>query len=200
MLAQYEPRTELSFQSGEVLATRIDTDIFKMIGNDVPAMTPLAGQSAATTIVATGYAAATDAETKGNLITEALFKAKAALHAKNVTDEPATILDPIDFYNVVQSTNGVNSDYTSNNGGIDTGTIRQIAGFALGWSNNLDKVTNTKLIALVFTKDVAGLVKAMDITSISNFDDIKLANRLTSYYAIGMKPLNPSGMAIVNSD
>jgi len=199
-LAQYEVRGELAFQSGQVLATKIDKDVFKLVGNTVPAMTPLTGQKAATTITATGYDAATTAEAKGNIIIAAFYTAKAALNAKNVTDTPSTIVAPEDYYNIVQSTRGVNADYTSNNGGIDTGMIRQVAGFSIGWTNHLDKVTNTKLIALMFTKDVAGVVKAMDIKAESNYDFRRLGFQLTAFYALGMGALNPTGMVVINDD
>jgi len=199
-LAQYEVRGELAYQSGEVLATKIDKDIFKLVGNDVAAMTPLPGQEAATTIVATGYAAATTAQDKGDIIVEALFTGKSELNKKNVTGEPSVIVDPADYYNIVQSTRGVNADYTTNNGGIDTGKVRQIAGFSIGWTNHLDKETNTKLIALMFTKDVAGVVKAMDIQSEANYDFRRLGWQLTSFYALGMGALNPTGLCVINSD
>ena len=199
-LAQYEVRGELAFQSGEVLATKIDKDVFAMIGNDVPAMTPLAGQKAAGTSVATGYAAATTALAKGDLLIEAFYKAKTGLNEKNVTATPSVIVAPETYYAIVQSTRGVNADYTSNNGGIDTGKIRQVAGFSIGWTNHLDTTTNTKLLALMFTQDVAGVVKAMDIQSESSYDNRRLGHLLVSYYALGMGPLNPTGMEIINSD
>ena len=199
-LAQYEVRGELAFQSGQVLATKIDKDVFKMIGNDVPAMTPLPGQVAATTTVSTGYAAATTAEARGNILITALYDSKAALNVKNVTDTPSVITSAASYYDIVQSTRGVNADFTTNNGGIDTGMIRQVAGFSIGWTNHLDKTTNTKLIALMFTKDVAGVVKAMDIKSESNYDFRRLGYQLTSFYALGMGPLNPTGMEVINDD
>ena len=199
-LAQYEVRGELAFQSGQVLATKIDKDVFKLVGNTVPAMTPLAGQKAASVVVATGYTAATTAEAKGNAIIEAMFDGKALLNAKNVTMTPSVIMAPEDYYNLVQSTRGTNNDYTSNNGGIDNGNIRQIAGFSVGWTNHLDKVTNTSLVALMFTQDVAGVVKAMDIKSESNYDFRRLGWQLTSFYALGMGPLNPTGMVVINKD
>jgi len=199
-LAQYEVRGELAFQSGEVLATKIDKEVFQLVGNDVPAMTPLPGQLAASTIVATGYAAATTAQDKGDVIVASLFEARGVLHTKNVSMEPSVIVAPEDYYNVVQSTRGVNADYTNGNGGIDTGKVRQIAGFSLGWTNHLDKTTNSALIALMFTKDVAGVVKAMDIQSEANYDFRRLGFQLTSFYALGMGPLNPTGMIVINSD
>ena len=199
-LAQYEVRGELAFQSGQVLATKIDKEVFAMIGNDVVSMSPLPGQKAAGTVVATGYLAATTAEDKGNLIIAAMYTAKANLNAKNVTDTPSVIVAPADYYNLVQSTRGVNADYTSNNGGIDNGMIRQVAGFSVGWTNHLDVTTNAKLIALMFTKDVAGVVKALDIQSESNYDPRRLGFLLTSFYALGMGPLNPTGCEVINSD
>jgi len=198
-LAQYEVRGELAFQSGEVLATKIDKDIFKLVGNTVKVMTPLAGQSAAGTTAMTSFTTA-DAETKGNKIIAALYVAKAKLNAKNVTATPSVIVAPEDYYNIVQSAKGVNSDFTSNNGGIDSGMIRQVAGFSIGWTNNLDKVANTKLIALMFTPDVAGVVKAMDIQSESNYDFRRLGYQLTSFYALGMGALNPTGLEVINSN
>ena len=199
-LAQYEVRGELAFQSGEVLATKIDKDVFALIGNTVPAMTPLAGQKAAGTIVATGYAAATTAQDKGDLLVAALYTGKSNLNVKNVTATPSVIVAPETYYNIVQSTRGVNADYTSNNGGIDTGKIRQVAGFSIGWTNHLDVTTNTKLLALMFTQDVAGVVKAMDIQSESSYDNRRLGHLLVSYYALGMGALNPTGMEVINSD
>ena len=199
-LAQYEVRGELAFQSGQVLATKIDKDVFKLVGNTVLAMTPLTGQVAAGTVVATGYAAATTAQDKGDTIIAAMYTAKANLNVKNVTDTPSVIVAPEDYYNLVQSTRGVNADYTSSNGGIDTGAIRQVAGFSVGWTNHLDKTTNAKLIALMFTKDVAGVVKAMDIQSESNYDFRRLGYQLTSFYALGMGALNPTGLEVINDD
>jgi len=199
-LAQYEVRSELAFQSGQVLATKIDKDVFKLLGNVVPAMTPLAGQKAASTVVATGYAAAATAEEKGNAIIESFYVGKTELDEKNVTDTPNVVVAPQDYYNIVQSTRGTNADWTSGNGGIDSGKFKQIAGFTVLTSNHLDKVTNTKLIALMFTKDVAGVVKAMDIQSESNYDFRRLGYQLTSFYALGMGALNPTGMVVINSD
>ena len=199
-LAQYEVRGELAYQSGEVLATKIDKEVFALVGNDVLAMTPLPGQKAAGTVVATGYAAATTAQDKGDVIIAAFYTAKANLNVKNVTMTPSVIVAPEDYYNIVQSTRGVNSDFTSNNGGIDSGMIRQVAGFSIGWTNHLDTTTNAKLIALMFTQDVAGVVKAMDIQSESNYDPRRLGFLLTSFYALGMGPLNPTGLEIINDD
>lgn len=171
-------------------------------------MAALPGQSVASVVVATGYTAATTAEAKGNSIIAAMFTGRSALNVKNVTATPSVFMAPADYYNLVQSTRGTNNDYTSNNGGIDSGSIRQVAGFSVGWTNHLDKtdqslgsgIDATKLIAIMYTKDVFGVVKAMDIMSEANYDFRRLGHQLTSYYAIGMGALNPTGLVIINAD
>lgn len=179
-----------------------------MITHDGGTFTPLPGQSAASVVVATGYTAATTAEARGNALIEAMFAGRSSLNGKNVTETPSVVMAPVDYYNLVQSTRGVNNDYTSNNGGVDSGQIRQVAGFSVAWSNHLDTtdqsagtgINATNLKALMYTKDVAGVVKAMDIMSEANYDFMHLGHQLTSYYALGMGILNPTGLVIINAD
>lgn len=208
-LAQYDLRSEMSAQSGEVLSIKIDKDVFYGITHGAGSMVPKTnGQLAAAVVVATGYTAGATAEAKGNAIVQALFKARSTLNERDITGEPTVFVSPTDYYNVVQSTRGVNADYTSGNGGIDTGKIRNVAGFMLGWTNHLDKTDKSlsaginalKLIGLMYTKDVYGVVKAMDIKSEANYDFRRLGHQLTSYYAMGMGPLNTTSLVIVNAD
>jgi hypothetical protein len=207
-LAQYEIRSELAYQSGEVLSTKIDKDIFFGITHEGGTMVPLPGQLAAQITTITGYAAATTAEEKGNALIEAMYEGRSNMNERNITSEPTCMVAPQDYYNLVQSTRGVNADWTTNNGGIDTGKVRQIAGFSVGWTNHLDKtdqsgsggIDATKLVMLMYTKDVYGVVKAMDLQSESNYDFRRLGWQLTSFYALGMGPLNPTGLNILVSD
>ena len=209
LLAQYDLRSEASSQSGEVLAIKIDKDIFYGITHDAGTMAPPTnGQQPAAVVVADGYTAGTTPMDKGDAIVEALFEARAVLNSRDVSAEPVVFVEPSDYYNVVQSTRGTNADYTTNNGGIDSGKVRYIAGFQLGWTNHLDKtdqtgnggIDATKLIALMYTRDVFGVVKAMDIKSESNYDFRRLGWQLTSYYAMGMGPLNPTSLIFIMAD
>lgn len=196
-LSQYEIRGELARQAGEALSTKIDKDIFAGI-DGMRSYTPKTGQQAASAITATGYAAAGTAEAKGNALVEAYFACRQAFNEKDVTAEPTAVVKPQDYYNMVQSTRGVNSDYTNGNGGIDSGNISMVAGMRTAWTNHLP--ATAKLLALVFTPDVYGVVKAMDITSEVNYIPERLGYLLTSYYALGMGPLNPTGLAIISDD
>lgn len=198
-ITQYEATSELAFQSGEVLATKIDKDIFAEIGNVTSAFTPLAGQVAAGTVVATGYAAATTAGARGDFIVAAMFEAQANLNVKNVTEAATFVTAPAKYYELVQS-GAIDKDFTTNNGGLDSGRIAQVAGIPIVWTNHLDVTTNPKLIGLLFTKDIMGVVSAMNMTSEVNYDYRRLGWQYTSYYALGMGTLNPTGLEVINDD
>ncbi len=208
-LAQYDLRSEMSAQSGEILSIKIDKDIFYGITHDAGSMVPLTnGQLAAAVVTAVGYAAGSTAQERGDALIQALFEARSTLNERDVSAEPTVMVTPTTYYEVVQSTRGTNADYTSNNGGIDSGKVRNIAGFSLGWTNHLDLTDQSggtgidaqKLIALMYTKDVFGVVKAMDLKSEANYDFRRLGYQLTSYYAMGMGALNPTGLIIINND
>ena len=206
-LAQYDIRSELAKQAGEALATKIDKEVFQGVYNMrtiVDAGTGLKpGQQPASIIKATGYDAATTAEARGNALIEAMFAGVTALNEKDVTAEPIMVTQPANYYNLVQSTRGTNQDFTNNNGGIDSGNISQIAGIMTTWTNHLPVITGTgnfTLHGMMYTKDVYGVVKAMDITTESSRETSKLGDLLVSYYALGHGPLNPTGLVQIEND
>lgn len=204
-IAQYEPTSELAFQSGNVLAIKVDKDIFDEFKAAV-VFTPLAGQKAAKTVSATGYAAATTAADRGNVIVEAMFSATQALDEDDVTEMPIFVTTPKVKYELVQS-NAINKDLTMGNGGLDSGNIVMVAGIPITWTNHIGGTGSAliaaginELLGYVTTKDVVGVVSAMDITSDSWEDKRRLGNQYVSYYALGMGTLNPTGLVEVGSD
>lgn len=211
-LAQYEIRGELAKQAGEALATKIDKAVFQGMVDmfDEDNWSPRPGQSAPAVInVNTAWDAASTPEAKGNVLVEGYFDARSVFNERDVTAEPMVVTTPQNYYRLVQSTRGVNADYTSGNGGIDSGNISMVAGLKTAWTNNLPASlqydqdggagtgTAYELQALMFTKDVFGVVKAMDITSESNYIPERLGYLLTSYYALGMGGLNATGLAAI---
>ena len=200
-IAQYEPTSELAFQSGNVLAIKVDKDIFLEFATAVGA-TPKVGQKAAKTIAVTGYGAASTAADKGNLIVESLFAATTALDEDDVTEMPVFVTKPRVKYELVQS-NAINKDLTMGNGGLDSGNIVMVAGIPITWTNHLTPLIAAgvnELLGYVTTKDVVGVVSAMDITSDSWEDKRRLGNQYVSYYALGMGVLNPTGLVELGSD
>lgn len=204
-IAQYDATSELAFQSGNVLAIKVDKDIFDQFKAAVVA-TPKTGQKAAKTVSVVGYGAATTAADRGNLVVGALFSATTALDEDDVTETPVFVTTPKVKYELVQS-NAINKDLTMGNGGLDSGTIAMVAGIPITWTNHIGG-TGTAIIAAgikallgyVTTKDVIGVVSAMDITSDSWEDKRRLGNQYVSYYALGMGVLNPTGLVEIGSD
>ena len=215
-ISQYEIRDELAKQAAEALATKIDKAVAKEIVKAVtagavdaavPVLTAgVAGQKTGSIITATGYTAATTTEAKGDKIVEALFEANADMNGKDVPEDGRTfITTPLNYAQIVQSQKAVNRDFTNGNGGIDTGNVLNIAGTPIKWSNHLpigDATLdpNSKLLGLFFQSGCVGVVKAMDITSESNYLPEKLGDLLTSYYALGMGLLEPARASVIIAD
>ena len=205
-LAQYEIRGPLAKQHAEALSTKIDKAVALEVADAAVNGTGVADQDTGTTITLTGYAAAATVEAKGDLIVEGLFSANSAFNAIDVPMEGRVfVTTPAAYAQVVQSQKAVNRDFTNGNGGIDSGNVLNIAGTPILWSNHLPigatGIDDTsKLLGLFFTPGCVGVVKAMDITSESNYLPEKLGDLLTSYYALGMGLLNPACACAVFSD
>ena len=113
------------------------------------------------------------------------------------------VVSPTEYSYLAQS-DGVNKDITSgDNGGINKGTIMEVAGIKIYKSNHLPTIpvsvagTNKKLKALLFTSEAIGVVKMMDLTSESNYLPLQLATLLTTYYSYGMGVLKPACSGVI---
>lgn len=205
-LAQYDFRGPLARQHAEVLAKKIDKRVALEIIKAAQDATAVGDQPLGTSVTATGYAAATTTEAKGDLVVEALFAANSDFNTKDVPMEGRVfVTTPAVYSYIVQSQKAVNRDWTNGNGGIDSGKVLTIAGTPILWSNHLPVGNATydatsKLLGLFFTKDCVGVVKAMDIVSESNYLPEKLGDLLTSYYALGMGTLNTAAAGQIMSD
>lgn len=200
-LAQYDLRGELAKQAAEALATKIDKQVASLIYT-AATTAGVADQPTGAVITATGYAAATTTEAKGDLVVEALFAANVDMNSKDVPmDGRVFVTTPAVYSYIVQSQKAVNRDFTNGNGGIDTGNVLNIAGTPIKWSNHLPSTTGAAAtLGLFFQEGCVGVVKAMDITSESNYLPEKLGDLLTSYYALGMDVLEPAKAIIIKDD
>lgn len=202
VLSQFDDRSIIAEQQAEALATKIDKTIFRGI-YDTRLVAPMAGQTAAVSVdVDFGVLAAPS--DKGDLLVAAAFDAQAALDANDVTAEGRVfVTKPVYYYNIVQSQKAINRDFNvMDNGSIGSGRVLNVAGLKIIQTNHLpvleaDGTTATKLIGMVFTKDVYGVLKSVDVTSEANYDPNRLGTILTSYYAIGYGSLNPSVLACI---
>ena len=212
-VAHYDVRSIITNQMGEILANKVDRQVFDTItaaalkiditGNTVS--TALVHNPDAPVIAAITYTGT--AKAKGDLLAEAIFEAAAGLISNDVMETPVCVLNPIDYANLVQSDRAVNADYTNGNGGIDSGTVMEVAGVRIMRSNNLKgnnggvAGTSEKLLGLVFTSEAAGVLELIGMTTNQEKQiDFLDATLMTAYYANGMGVLRPEcAVAIVSA-
>lgn len=199
----FDTRAKLAKQMGEALATKIDKEVFAeillasqtsgTIGGSV--MQP-DGSEVNNDVIDTGATA----EAKGDALFAAIFEANTMFKQKDVPGDPVVVTTPANFNYLVQSSKGVHRDFTSGNGGVDAGTIVEIAGLKIMYTNHLPVGTavsvgavNKKLQALAFTEDCVGVVKLMEVmTDIDPLPTKIRQDLLKTFYWLGMGVLNPS--------
>lgn len=199
----FETRSELSKQLGESLATKMD----KLVFSKVLEASQTSGTIGGTVMQPDGSEVNNDAimngatpEAKGDALIAALFEANTIMKQKDVMGEPIFVTTPANYNYLVQGGKGIDKDYTNGNGGLDTGTIIQIAGIKITWSNHLPVTTSVdvssvakKLQGLLFTPDCMGIVKLADVTTEIDKLPTRIGEDLIkSYYWNGMGVLNPA--------
>lgn len=203
----FETRGELAKQAGEALAVKID----KAVVGALVTASQTSGTIGGSAVQADGTevnndvidSGATPAD-KGNALIEAVFAAVAAMEEKDVSGEKHLVVTPI-IYSYSAQSNGVNKDITSgDNGGINKGTIMEVAGIKIYKSNYIpiDSTidvggTNKKLKALLFTSEAVAVAKLMDVTSEVNYIPEQLATLMTTYYSYGIGVLKPSCSCVI---
>ena len=200
----FDTRSKLAKQMGEALATKIDKEVFA----EILVASQTSGTIGGVAMQPDGSEVNNDAimggatpEAMGDALFAAIFEANTVFKQKDVPGDPVVVTTPANFNFLVQSGKGVHRDFTSGaNGGVDAGTIVEIAGLKIMWTNHLPVGTavsvnavNKKLQALAFTEDCIGVVKLMEImTDIDPLPTKIREDLLKSFYWIGMGVLNPS--------
>ena len=144
--------------------------------------TGLAGNGNGTVVVNTalpgGAAAAATPALLGDEIAESIFAAVAAIRSTDTNDEIYVAMNPTNYSYLVQSGKAVNADYTSANGGFDTGKVMMVGGANVVMTNHLPATAG--LIALAFTQQAAGMVQLWDLeTKIDEQEDFLGAKLIT---------------------
>ncbi len=192
-VAHYDVRSVITNQMGESLGNKVDREAFDTLFL-ASSGTGLVGNPDAGTVAAITYTGTASA--KGDLLAEAIFEAAAQLKLNDVNGEPYVVLGPVDYANLVQSDRSVNADYTSGNGGFDTGVVLEVGGVKVYRSNNvkgnLGGTTTANLLGLVFTSEAAGVLELIGMTTNQEKQiDFLDATLMTAYYANGMGVLRP---------
>jgi hypothetical protein len=202
----FETRGELAKQAGEALATKIDKAVanaLRLAAETSGTIGGVAVQADGTEVNNDAIGAGADAKAKGEAMIEAVFAAVAAMEAKDVSGDKVLVVDPLHYSYLAQSS-AVNKDITSgDNGGINKGTVMEVAGIRIYKSNHIGTgtaMTSTKLLkGLVFSAEAVAVAKLMDVTSEVNYIPEQLATLMTTYYSYGMGVLKPAGACALTS-
>lgn len=191
-MAEYDVRAPITNMIGSVLAQAIDAKIVAKLGLACEATGIASNPNAPAVVVNAAISSGTTAKDRGNAMAEAVFKATAALRKVDNYNEAWLAVDPDQYADLVQSDRAVSVDYTSGNGGYDTGKVLKVGGAMVFETNHLSFATNIEGIkGIVFTKEAVGLVKLQDVTTEVNYDFNKFATLMSGRYAIGCGVLRP---------
>lgn len=189
-VAHYDVRGMITSQMGESLANKYDKTIAALLLGDV------------TTGVASNpdeHAAIEIANdtNKGDSIAAAIFTAKAHLEENDDMGEAYCVLSPMNYALLVQSGKAVNADYTSGNGGFDSGTVMDIAGVKIFKSNNITGGVAGS-VGVVFTRQAVGVLESIGLqTNQETQIDFLDATLMTAYYSIGAGILRPESKVVL---
>jgi len=198
-VAHYDVRSPITTMMGETLSYKVDIKIADTVFAASQGITPdlpLAGNPGPNANIVLATLTTPTAMELGDQLAEAIFAAKAVLEENDDYGEAVAVVSPQDYGYLVQSGQAVNADYTSGNGGYDTGTVMQVAGVRIVSSNNLKGSlggsTTAKLRGMVFTMDCAGVLELIGLkTNQEDQIDFLDSTLMTAYYAIGSGVLRP---------
>jgi hypothetical protein len=200
-MQHYETRSQYSTEMGRRLSKTVDLAVIAQLDACVAGTANAGdtnggeGQPAAQTAIAIGTIAAGTANgLKGDAILAALFDADTAMEEDDIPGDRSVVMSPKNYNRLVQS-GAVNKDMTTNNGGLDSGTVTQIAGHNIMVSNNVG-VNDIYM----FTQNAVGVVKLLDIKSEVNYIPEKLGDLMTSSYAMGFGVLNNGCVVKMSTD
>ena len=141
--------------------------------------------------IAAGAAAAATPALLGDEIAESIFAAVAAIQLSDANGDVYVALNPTNYSYLVQSGKAVNADYTSSNGGFDTGKVMKVGGANVVMTNNLPATAG--LIALAFTAQAAGMVELWSLnTAIDEQEDFLGAKLVSGSCCDGVGVLRPN--------
>lgn len=206
-VAHYDVRGPITNMMGETLAYLVDqkvADTVFLASQGVAPDNPLASNPGPNANIVIAAGSTTPAE-KGDDLAEAIFAAKATLEENDDYGEAVCVVSPIDYGYLVQSGHAVNADYTSGNGGYDSGIVKMVGGVTIVSSNNVKGSngagTTALLRGLVFTQQAAGVLELIGLrTNQEDQIDFLDSTLMTAYYAIGSGVLRPeSAVAIMDA-
>ncbi len=197
-VARYDTVAMNIRQLGTRLANAIDRKISAAIYASSQA-TGLVANGDGTTILNAGIVIPmVDPEATGKAFAQSIYAAVAVMGENDVEETIYAACSPTLYSSLPQALITIADEYTSGNGGYDTGEIKMVGGASVFMSNNLPVTAG--LVALVFTSEAAGMAKLWDITvDINEQPEFLNAKLINAYFSNGVAALRPQcAVALTN--
>ncbi len=220
-MAHYQTRSLITNYMGEDLAIQLDVNLMSLINsgakygyntvtNDASLNLPSTGFTA-TAVVA---ASATPKET-GVQLMYSLYELRASIRGTDYHGEIAAFVDPTYYDALVLSEILVNSDVTTQNGGLDSGRIGMVGGMMVIETNSIGAANDLAVagvngqsgslqvayaadtsaannVAYVMGTDAIGLLSLIGLVTDNDKETDRLgATLMTAKYAYGANVLRP---------
>jgi hypothetical protein len=205
----YEIRSLYSNDIGEALARKWDQNVLNTGVLAARAAATVTGEDGGTVITAA------TADTDGAALRDAIYDAVESFAEKNVDTSSETwmYLRPAQYYILIDDPKLVNKDYSSGNGGIDSGVVLRVAGVPLVMTNNLpvtdlsaDASFATKYqgdfsttVGLLMKRQAVGTVKLMELNTEIERSVRHQGTLMVGSYAVGSGILRPEFAAEIKT-
>jgi len=195
-MADYAAGMVITNYMGETMAKLMDKTCFVAVETAAGTVGKV-GNPGGEVVVNAAIASATSAVDIGDALADGIIDGIAKLQTKDNSNEVSVVVDPINYSYLVRSNRLVNADYTSGNGGIDSGVIQMIGGAKVYVSNDLP--ATAALEALVFTREAVGITILQGLKSEANYQPDFFGDLLTSRVGYGVGVLRPECAVAVKS-
>ena len=209
--SHYDVRSTYSTEMGRALAKRMDQNLLKLvhIGANTSATITNEGSGAGSSIAVANAEYATD-----DLKVARIFDAAQKFDELDIPKEDRyVVLDPEDFYDVLNSTKAINRDYVAQ-GDIANANMPRLAGFTVLVSNHLPSANTSSAVAgennvyygngtannaaalgntrfMAFHKSAVGTVSLQNLQTESEYDIRRQGTLLVAKMAVGHGVLRP---------
>lgn len=205
----YETRSLYTSDIGEALARKWDQNVLNTGVLAARAAATVTNENGGTAIIAA------TAKTDAVALRNAIYDAVEGMAGKDVDcgSDTWTYLRPSQYYLLIDDPKLYNKDYSSNNGGIDSGVVLRVAGVPLVMTNNLP-ITDlsadatffakyrgnfSTTAALIMKRQAVGTVKLMELNTEIERSVRHQGTLMVGSYAVGSGILRPEFAAEIKT-
>jgi hypothetical protein len=209
LMSHYDFASMYAEELATAIALKSDLNILKEVILAARATAVLTEGAGGTEIESDDFNSANQA-TRAAALAAGIYSAAQALDENNVPMEDRyCLLKPREYYDLVENKEAINQDW-GGSGSYAEGNIFKVAGIPIFMTNQIPRddssadtfhgVNATKTTGVVFHKSAVGTVKAMDISTESDYQLERLGHLIVAKNAMGHGILRPESAVELKLD